>query len=31
VAPGVVGDLSAGDVTTWAITEPLRGVWVVRG
>jgi uncharacterized cupin superfamily protein len=30
LAPGVVGVLHAGDVTTWEITEPLRKVWVVR-
>lgn len=29
LAPGVVGVLSAGDITTWTITEPLRKVWVV--
>ena len=30
LAPGVVGVLHEGDVTTWEITEPLRKVWVVR-
>ncbi len=30
LAPGVVGVLHAGDVTTWEITEPLRKVWIVR-
>ena len=30
LAPGIVGVLHAGDVTTWEITEPLRKVWVVR-
>ncbi|MFM8353223.1 MAG: cupin domain-containing protein [Actinomycetales bacterium] len=30
LAPGVVGVLSAGDHTTWEITEPLRKVWIVR-
>jgi uncharacterized cupin superfamily protein len=31
LAPGVVGVLHAGDVTSWEITEPLRKVWIVRG
>lgn len=31
LAPGVVGILHEGDVTTWEITEPLRKVWIVRG
>jgi len=31
LAPGVVGVLQDGDVTTWEITEPLRKVWIVRG
>jgi uncharacterized cupin superfamily protein len=31
LAPGVLGILHAGDVTTWEITEPLRKVWIVRG
>jgi len=31
LAPGVVGVLQEGDITTWEITEPLRKVWVVRG
>jgi len=31
LAPGVVGVLHEGDVTTWEITEPLRKVWIVRG
>jgi uncharacterized cupin superfamily protein len=30
LAPGVVGVLHEGDVTTWEITEPLRKVWIVR-
>jgi len=30
LAPGVVGVLQDGDVTTWEITEPLRKVWIVR-
>lgn len=29
LAPGVVGVLSAGDITTWTVTETLRKVWVV--
>ncbi len=29
LAPGVVGLLTAGDITTWDITEPLRKVWIV--
>lgn len=29
LAPGVVGMLRAGDITTWDITEPLRKVWIV--
>ena len=31
LAPGVVGILQDGDVTTWEITETLRKVWIVRG
>jgi uncharacterized cupin superfamily protein len=31
LAPGVVGVLHEGDVTTWVITELLRKVWIVRG
>ena len=31
LAPGVVGVLHDGDITSWEITEPLRKVWVVRG
>ncbi len=28
LAPGVVGMLPAGAHTTWAVTEPLRKVWI---
>ncbi len=29
LAPGVVGVLHAGDITSWEITETLRKVWIV--
>lgn len=29
LAPGVVGVLHEGDMTTWEIEEPLRKVWIV--
>lgn len=29
LAPGVIGVLHEGDMTTWEIDEPLRKVWIV--
>jgi uncharacterized cupin superfamily protein len=28
LAPGVVGVLRAGDITSWTVVEPLRKVWI---